>query len=225
MILAGTSGLLLVPAGLGLIGSVEPCSIGTSLIFVKYLEGKSFAAKLTETVLFALTRALLIGLLGAIGAYIGMTFLGFQRSAWLALGLLYVGLGVLIFTNRARVLMVTVGLGVGRLVGRRGAFGLGLLFGLNIPACAAPLLLALLAGAAGAALTTLAGFLALAVFGLFLSAPLIALVLLPGAGRFLDRLAALSGRFVRIAGLILIALGVWSVWFGLFVNIAAPAAS
>ncbi|GHE03968.1 hypothetical protein U879_21165 [Defluviimonas sp. 20V17] len=224
MILSGATGLLLIPAGLGLFGFVEPCSIGTSLIFLKYLEGKSPAAKFSETLLFGLTRAILIGLLGAIAAYAGSTFLGFQRGAWLVLGLLYICLGVLIFTRRVGALMVALGPGPGWLAGRRGALGLGLLFGLNIPACAAPLLLALLAGAAGGALSPLAGFVALAVFGFFLSAPLIVLVLIPAAQRRLDRLAALSGRFVRLAGLVLIGLGAWSVWFGLFVDIAANTA-
>lgn len=225
MILTGATGLLLIPAGLGLFGFVEPCSIGSSLIFAKYLEGKSSAAKFVETLLFGLTRAVVIGLLGAIAAYVGSAFLGIQRGAWLVLGLLYIGLGALIFTHRAQALMVALGPGVARLAGRRGAFGLGLLFGLNIPACAAPLLLALLAGAAGGALSPLAGFVALAVFGFFLSAPLIVLVLIPAASRSLDRLAALSGRFVRLAGLVLIGLGAWSVWFGLFVDIAAAAPS
>ena len=225
MILAGATGLLLIPAGLGLVGFVEPCSIGSSMIFVKYLEQKSNAAKLAELALFALTRAFLIGLLGALAAIIGTQFLGLQRGAWLTLGLLYVGLGVLVFTNRAGPLMVSLGPSLGRLAGHRAAIGLGLLFGLNIPACAAPLLLALLSGAAGGALSPLAGFVALATFGLFLSAPLIALILIPATRNALDRLAMLSGRFVRLVGLILIALGAWSMWFGLFVNLAASTAS
>ena len=225
MILSGATGLLLIPVGLGLFGFLEPCSIGSSLIFVKYLEGKKSAAKFVETLLFGLTRAVVIGLLGAGAAYAGSTVLGFQRDAWLVLGLLYIGLGALIFTRRAGALMVPLGPGPGRIAGRRGALGLGLLFGLNIPACAAPLLLALLAGAAGGALSPLTGFVALAIFGFFLSAPLIALVLIPAARRRLDRLAALSGRFVRLTGLVLIGLGAWSVWFGLFVKIAASAAS
>lgn len=60
--------------------------------------------------------------------------------------------------------------------------GLGLLFGLNVPACAAPLLLALLAGTAAApGVTLLGGFVSLAVFGLALSLPLVVAVLIPAA--------------------------------------------
>lgn len=225
MIEANFVSLVAVPAGLGLIGFVEPCSIGSSLVFVKYLEAKGPAAKIFETALFALTRAILIGAFGALAAVIGMLFLDLQRGAWLVLGILYVALGLLLATNRAGPLMVSIGPRLKRLGAVRGPAGLGILFGFNIPACAAPLLLALLAGAAaGGAATALNGFVALAVFGLFLSLPLVAIVLIPAARGLLDRLAALSGRYSTVAGLVLMALGAWSIWFGLFVDIAAAPA-
>ena len=220
MIEASFVGLIAITAGLGLIGFVEPCSIGSSLVFVKYLEGKSGAAKLAETTLFALTRAASIGLLGVLAAVIGSVFLDLQRGAWLLLGGGYVALGLLLATGRARALMISLGPSLRRLSGNSGSAGLGLLFGLNIPACAAPLLLALLAGAAASGGgTAFTGFVALAVFGLFLSLPLVAVVLIPRARGLLDRLAALSGRYPVLAGVVLVALGAWSIWFGLFVTI------
>ncbi|WPZ37163.1 hypothetical protein T8K17_25905 (plasmid) [Thalassobaculum sp. OXR-137] len=219
-------GVVAIPAGLGLIGFVEPCSIGSSLVFVKYLEGKSAAAKLAETALFAFARAIFIGVLGVLAAVIGSMFLDLQKSGWLMLGALYVALGLLLATGRARALMVSLGPSLKRLSGLGGSASLGLLFGLNIPACAAPLLLALLAGAAASgAATALAGFVALAVFGLFLSLPLVAVVLIPAARGLLDRFAALSGRYPIVAGLVLIALGAWSIWFGLFADIDPVKAS
>lgn len=219
-------GLIAIPAGLGLIGFVEPCSIGSSLVFVKYLEGKSAAAKLSETALFALTRAAFIGLLGVLAVVTGSLFLDLQRGAWLVLGAVYVALGLLLATGRARALMVSLGPSLKRLSGRGGSAGLGLLFGLNIPACAAPLLFALLAGAAASTgATALSGFIALAVFGLFLSLPLVAVVLAPAARGLLDRFAALSGRYPVFAGLVLVALGAWSIGFGLFAEIDPGAAS
>lgn len=226
MIETGITGLVIVPAGLGLIGFVEPCSIGSSLVFVKYLEGRTGAAKVVETTLFALTRATFIGLLGVVAALIGAYFLDLQRGAWLLLGGAYVVLGLLVATGRARALMVTIGPGLRRLSGPRASAGLGLLFGLNIPACAAPLLFALLAGSAAAPGTTLLnGFISLAVFGFALSLPLVAIVLIPSARGLLDRLAALSGQFPVAAGVVLAGLGVWSIWFGLFATVApgAPA--
>ncbi|SMF26584.1 cytochrome c-type biogenesis protein [Tistlia consotensis] len=224
MIETDVTGLVIVPAGLGLIGFVEPCSIGSSLVFVKYLEGRKATAKVIETTLFALTRAAFIGLLGVLAVLIGAYFLDLQRGAWLVLGGTYVALGLLVASGRARALMVTIGPGLRRLSGARASAGLGLLFGLNIPACAAPLLLALLAGSAAAPGTTLvSGFISLAIFGFALSVPLIAVVLVPSARGLLDRLAALSGRFPIVAGIVLVALGAWSIWFGLFAPVA-PAA-
>ena len=227
MIETSLMGLVAIPAGLGLIGFVEPCSIGSSLIFVKYLEGKSATTKLVETTLFALARAAFIGLLGVLAVLIGSLFLDLQRSAWLLLGTVYVALGLLLAIGRARMLMVSLGPSLTRLSGLSGSAGLGLLFGLNIPACAAPLLFALLAGAAATSgATALNGFVALAVFGFALSLPLVAVVLIPSARGILDRFAALSGRYPVFAGLILVALGAWSIGFGLFASIdPGPAAT
>lgn len=73
----------------------EGCYIGSSLLFVKYLEGKPAAAKLLETGVFALTRALFIGALGAVAALVGSAFLDLQRSFWILLGTAYVLLGAL----------------------------------------------------------------------------------------------------------------------------------
>src|SRR3546814_16087483 len=84
-----------------------------------------------------------------------------------------------------------------RLSGVKGSVGLGLLFGFNVPACAAPLIFALLGTAAAsgvAGATPAAGFISLALFGLALSLQLVVSVLFAPARRALDRLAGLSSR-------------------------------
>jgi cytochrome c-type biogenesis protein len=211
--------LVLLPVGLGLLGFIEPCSIGSTLIVVKQLEGKSAADKLVQITVFAATRAVFIGLLGVLAVLTGTAFLGFQRGAWLALGLIYASLGILYLSNGIGPFMVSLG---PSLADRRGSAALGILFGLNIPACAAPLLFALLAQAAagGAAGATMAkGFVSLALFGLALSLPLVVAVLFASARRALDWLVGLSRRLPFWTGLLLLALGAWSMWFGLFVEI------
>ena len=218
----GFINLLVLPAALGLVGFIEPCSIGSSLIFIKYLERKEAARKLAETVLFAATRAVFIGALGMLAVLLGTAFLGLQKGAWILLGAIYVFIGSLYLAGWARVLMLSVGPSLASLSGARGSVGLGMLFGLNIPACAAPLLVILLGGAAagGATGSTLAGgFVSLAVFGLALSLPLVLAVLFAPARRALDWLAGLSGRMPVWTGVVLIALGAWSIWFGLFVSL------
>jgi len=88
----GFINLLVLPAALGLFGFIEPCSIGSSLIFIKYLERKEAARKLAETILFAATRALFIGALGVLAALLGTAFLGWQKGAWILLGAVYVAM-------------------------------------------------------------------------------------------------------------------------------------
>lgn len=213
---------VLLPLGLGLYGFIEPCSIGSTLVFVKAMEGRPAATKLAQVSIFALTRAVFIGLLGVLAAIVGAGFLGLQRAAWVLLGLLYAGVGALYLADRAGMVMTALGPRLSRIADVRGSAALGILFGLNIPACAAPLLFALLgaaaaSGAGGSAVGQ--GFASLGLFGLALSLPLVAAVLLPAAQRQLDRLAGLSRRLPRATGLLMLALGAWSVWFGLFVAI------
>lgn len=212
---------VLLPIGLGLVGFIEPCSIGSTLVFIKVMEGKSAALKLWQVSVFTLTRALFIGMLGAIAVLVGSAFIGFQKAMWTGLGALYVVLGLLFFTGRTAYVMTSLGPSLARAGEVRGSAVLGVLFGLNIPACAAPLLFALLGAAAagGVSGTTLAnGFSSLALFGFALSLPLAVAVLIPAARRALDWLAGLSRRVPRWTGVVLIGLGLWSVWFGLFVT-------
>ena len=215
--------LVILPLGLGLLGFVEPCSIGSSLVFIKYVEGQSAAARIAQVGAFALTRALLIGALGALMALIGTIFLSLQKGAWLLLGLLYIAIGAFYALGKAGFLMRSFGPSRAGLAGLRGSVWLGLLFGLNIAACAAPLLFALLGSAAlggSDAGTVATGFVSLGLFGLALSAPLVLAVLWQRGRRLLDWLAGQSSRVPMVIGLVLIALGLWSVYFGLFVDLA-----
>lgn len=212
---------ILLPIGLGLFGFIEPCSIGSTLVFIKVMEGKPAAIKLWQVGMFTATRALFIGVLGAVAVLVGSAFIGFQKAMWTGLGVLYVALGVLFLAGRAGYVMTSIGPRLARIGELRSSAALGLLFGLNIPACSAPLLFALLgtAAASGVSGATLAnGFLSLALFGFALSLPLAVAVLFPAAQRALDWLAGLSRRVPFWTGIVLVALGLWSVWFGLFVT-------
>jgi len=216
------AGLILLPIGLGLFGFVEPCAIGATLLFIKTTEGQPAGTKMAQVVAFTVSRAVFTGLLGALAVLIGALFLGLQKAVWLLVGLLYAGIGVLYLTGRRAALMRTLGPRLAGLSGARGSAALGAGLGLVIPACAAPLLLALLAAAAagGASGVTLAqGFASLALFGFALSLPLVVAVLFAPARRALDWIAALSRRIPFWTGVLFIALGLLSIWFGLFVTI------
>lgn len=213
-----------LPVFFGLFGFIEPCSIGSTLVMVKQMEGRSARDKIAQMIIFATTRGLFIGLLGLVAAGVGSAFLGWQKGAWLLLGVFYVFLGTMYLGGRAGLLMHAIGPGLKRLRSRRGAAALGLIFGLNIPACAAPLILALLALAAAGGASTAelgVGFVSLGLFGLALSLPLVLAVFIAPVRALLDRLAALSRRIPRWTGTLFIVLGLWSIWFGLFVSLQA----
>ncbi|MBA2563891.1 MAG: sulfite exporter TauE/SafE family protein [Gemmatimonadetes bacterium] len=205
--------VVVAPLGLGVLGFVEPCTVGSSLLFVKYLEGKERSAKMLETAVFTLTRALFIGGLGAVAAFVGSTFLSVQRWFWVLLGTVYVALGVLYVARKHGRFMRTLGPRLGRGRRARSAAVLGVVFGLNIPACATPLLTALMAANLGAG-TISRGFLVMAIFGLALSLPLLGVVFWGRARGWLDRLAAFAERAPLVTGAVFILLGAWSIYFG-----------
>lgn len=206
--------LLILPLGLGLLGFIEPCTVGSSLLFVKYLEGKAAAAKIVETTVFAVTRAMFIGSLGAVAALVGSALIGVRQWFWILLGSAYVVLGGIYLAGWHGRLMRAVGPGFARTSTTGTAAMLGLVFGLNIPACAAPLLAAILAASVGTA-TIVQGFWMMAIFGVALSLPLIAAVSWGTARAALDRMAQLSGRAPLWTGMVLIVVGVWSVYLGI----------
>ncbi|MEO8186240.1 MAG: cytochrome c biogenesis protein CcdA [Burkholderiaceae bacterium] len=205
----------LLPVGLGLLGFIEPCSIGASLLFLKSVEGNPPAVKTMQAIVFTVTRALFIGALGAAAALIGAAFLQFQRGGYLLLGTLYVALGLIYLVGKAGWLMRTVGPRLARLSTVRGSAALAIFFGLNIPACSVPLLAAVLGSTAviGAA-QVWQGFFMLALFGLALSSPLLAALAFGSAQRLLERLAGYSERVPVVIGLLFIVLGAWSIYYG-----------
>lgn len=215
-----------LPIGLGLFGFIEPCSIGSTLIFIKTLEGRNAPSKLAQVGVFMTLRALFMGALGFAAVALGTAFLGFQKAAWIIFGVVYVLIGTFYVAGKAGLIARALGPSLSRLSTVNGSAVLGVLFAFNIPACAAPFILALLgiAAAGGAAGSSLAaGFVSLALFGLALSLPIMVVALFPRTQAALDWLAGLSRRIPFWTGVVLIVLGLWSVWFGLFVSIAGPA--
>lgn len=216
------SAFILLPIAFGLFGFIEPCAIGATLLFLKAMEGTPASVKIAQVLAFTLSRAVFIGVLGALAAFVGSLFLALQKVVWILVGLIYLAIGALYLTRRIGPLMVSIGPRLTAMSTPRGAMYFGAVLGLNIPACAGPLLLALLAASAagGAGGETVArGFVSLALFGLALSLPLVLAVLFSGPRRALDWLAGLTRKMPFWTGGLFVVLGLWSIWFGLFVSI------
>jgi cytochrome c-type biogenesis protein len=212
--------LVALPLGLGLLGFVEPCTVGSSLLFLYYLEGRTGSEQIRQTLVFAVVRALLTGLLGVAAVLVGAAFVDYQKGAWALMGLAYVLLGIAYFTGHIESLKRSAGIGLGRLPGHRSAALVGAIFAFNIPACAGPLLIALLGAAAVTEPNNYGrGFLMLAIFGLALSAPLAAAVAWPAGRKVLERLSSYSARAPKIIGAVFVLLGAWSIRFALVAQV------
>ncbi len=201
---------VLLPIGLGLLGFLEPCSLGANILFLNLLATATVGNRVREALVFTGTRTLFLGLLGAIGAMAAQPLARAQAGYSLILGGFYIALGV---ASLAAIWKWTLPASIdpGQLLVRWAgrAAPLGVLFGLTAPACAAPLFLALVGQASpgGAA----RGFITLALFGLALSAPLVTIAASARAEAFLRRTQAWAGRVPAVAAIVLIGLGILSI--------------
>ena len=205
-------------AGLGLLAFVEPCSVGSHLLFLKFLDRLPERQRLYQTLVFTVARAGLMAGLGVFAAAIGARFLGIQHGLWMVLGSLYVALGLAYLVGGAPWLIRQSDRLLPRVPATSGGAALGVLFGFNIPACAAPLLAVLLGGAAAQAAAgggMAYGGVSLLIFGLALSSPLVLAVFTQRGRRLLNAIARFATRMPRITGAVLVLLGVWSIGLAL----------
>ena len=177
--------------------------MGSHLLFLKFLDRLPERQRLYQTLVFTVARAGLMAGLGVFAAVIGARFLGIQHGLWMALGSLYVVLGLAYLAGGAPWLMRQSDRLLPRVPTTSGGAALGVLFGFNIPACAAPLLAVLLGGAAAQA----AGGGGVAYGG-------VSLLTQPGR-RLLNAIARFAARMPRITGAVLVLLGVWSIGLAL----------
>jgi len=208
---------VIIPVALGLLGFVEPCTIGGHLLFLDTQKTRAARQKLAAVGVFIVVRSLVAALVGASAALLGARLIGAQTGLWLVFGSVYLVIGAAFLLGRAGVLKRGFDLSPNAWKHARSPGVLGIAFGLNIPACAAPILFGLL-GMAATSGTALAGALMMFLFGLALSAPLLLFAVIPRLAALLERLGAAMRRNGWVLGLIFVALGLWSVWFGLFVD-------
>lgn len=210
------SALVFLPIGLGLLGFVEPCTIGAHMIFLSSQERRKGAGRAAALASFIAARVLVMGAFGALLGLLGQWLVEVQTLLWLAFGIAYLAIGLAFAIGRGGFFKTRVDLGRGAWRHAENPIIMGAAFGLNIPACAAPIIFALL----GMTITSGAGlgFLTMALFALALSAPLIPMALIPRFAGWLTRIAATMRARPWIIAAVFVILGLWSIYFGLFVD-------
>lgn len=209
--------LILLPIGLGLLGFVEPCTVGAHLIFLGVQEGRGLVERGKAFGAFVVARIVVTGAFGAMIAGFGNMLIDAQTGFWLGFGAAYMVLGFAFLAGKENLFKVSLRFSPRIWRHATNPIILGLAFGLNIPACAAPILFGLIAMTATTG-TAVKGFGMMALFGLALSAPLAFFLFVPRLNRALRNVGRLTERRPWIIGVIFLLLGLWSAWFGLFVD-------
>jgi len=187
--------LVLLPVVFGVVGAFTPCALGINAVFLGYVTGKPRPVRLWEWLLFALARAaflVILGLLfGLLGQYVGAFVRSYQKL--IAVGL--IALGALFIVSRYRpVPLPRLNLAASLNPGGESALAMGAVFGLDIPACTSPLVLALLAQTVLVG-NYVFGAISLFLFGMGMSLPLLAITYYEGANRLL---VGLSQRYKTV---------------------------
>jgi len=201
--------IVLLPAITGVAGGFTPCALGINTIFVGALAGKPRARRLWHWLLLAAVRAALLtglGLLfGLIGEAVGEMAALYQQA--INIGLIVLGALFIVSRFRPVPLPALSLVNPAAFQKRRSLVAMGLLFGLDISACIAPLVLALLAQTVLLG-DWVAGAVALFVFGVALSLPALAVLSVEGADRWLVRISQrYRNAFYFVAGGFLMIFG------------------
>lgn len=203
--------------GLGLLGFVEPCTIGAHLLFLDRQLARPASRRLTAAGSFIVARLVVMAGFGGAIVYLGQRAIGIQTGFWLVFGAVYLTLGVAMLFRLERVLRHRIEPAPERWRTAGNPILQGLAFGLDIPACGAPIIFALI-GAATLSGSAVSGMLLMGTFALALSLPLVPLTLWPGLATRLSWLADWLRVRRWILGALFVLLGIWSIWFGLYVD-------
>ena len=208
--------ILLIPFLFGLVGFFEPCSLGINIIFLNSMQKFSKAKRVIESLIFTFSRGFILALVGLSAAFIGNKFVKIQSSLFLILGLLFIGLGILSIINMYKPIF-RVKLNFARFVKNKTGLGLGVAFGLIIPACAIGLILALV-GKTVLMGDLFEGFISLFIFGITLSVPLIFISYSDKSIKIIQKIHEKTRKIKWLAGAILIIVGILTIlstfwWF------------
>ncbi|MHA2062027.1 MAG: hypothetical protein ACW963_07030 [Candidatus Sifarchaeia archaeon] len=211
---------IMLPFVFGLIGFVEPCSMGINIMFLSSIDRTNPVRRFKEIAVFMLVRALVLALLGLSASFVGSKLFSFERGFFVLLALFYISIGFLMIFSKSlleklRNVRTAHWLGLDF---KEGAIKrLGLIAGLTIPACAIPLIAVLLSQSLllGNIIT---GFIALFVFGLALTTPLAVFSFFKRGIIWLGWIAERAKKFRVAGGVILILIGIGTFFSGSYWN-------
>jgi cytochrome c-type biogenesis protein len=212
--------VIILPFIFGLIGFVEPCSMGINMMFLSSIDRTSSARRFREIAVLMLVRAFVLALLGLSVSLVGNSLFSFERFLFIFLASIYIAVGFLMILSNSllgklRNVHIAHWLGLDLKEGSLKRFGL--IAGLTIPACAIPLITILL----GQSLLTgdiITGFIALFVFGLALTVPLAAFSFFKGGMVWLSWIAERAKKLRVVGGVILILIGIATFFSGSYWN-------
>ena len=120
--------------GLGLLGFVEPCTIGAHLIFLNRQLARPPARRLSAAGAFVVARLVVMAGFGGAIVFLGQSAIGIQTNSWLVFGAVYLALGIAMLFRLERILRRGIGPAPERWRAAGNPVLQGLAFGLNIPA-------------------------------------------------------------------------------------------
>ncbi len=199
-------------------GSFTPCTLGVNLAIAHRFTKDTKAQRIKNWILFALNRALLLTALGLIIGVLGQVVETFTWWFQMIINVVIIIMGLLFIVGSRKPILPGLELGgKKRLSNKMSPAGMGALFGLNITACVAPLVLALLAGTAAEG-NWIKGGVSLFIFGIMLSMPILIAVLSNRASSWIIKV---SGKYRRVyygvVGVTLIVLGLVEIILSMYV--------
>jgi len=198
--------IFLIPLAFGLFGFIEPCSLGINTIFLNHINKFSKARRIFETLLFTFIRGFILALVGLSAAFIGKMFITVQASLFTVLGVIYIALGLFVMIKNSYF-----SIDFSKHFRNKSTISYGLIFGVIIPACSIPFIVALM-GQAAVMQNLFEGFVTLFVFGIALSLPLLFISMFEKSNNIIRWLSKKAKNAPIILGIILIIFGLLTIF-------------
>jgi len=207
------SSLFLAAFLTGLGGAFTPCTMGTNIVMIQHLNKKARAERLREWLIFATMRAIFLAAIGLLLGYLGHIVTDFTWWFQMLVNIGIVVLGIIFILGKNRPILPGLNLAAKLKIGKNmSAAALGSLFGLNITACIAPLVLAIVAKAVLAGNVLWSG-LALFIFGIMLSLPILVAIFNENASQWISNIGQRYRKILYpLVGAVLIFLGLFEIY-------------